>query len=276
MRPWRKRFLFLLWLLTVSPCALHAETDITLGVFPYVTAGQLAEFHAPLKNYIAKSLGRPTVLVTAPDFLTFDERTHLGEYDLILTAPHFGRLAERRDAYRRVARTLHNVQAVVLVPKDSDIRQLADLKGKRIMVAQPVSVIYQLAVEMLKQKGLMPGKNITIIDTRTHNNAMYAPLRNEADAGVTGILLWEKFTGKEKDRLRVIATTRGVPGFMLMAHPRMAKRDVDKLRQALLSFHKTPNGELYFSGAGLKGFGPIDDASMRSLDPYTAIITQPR
>jgi phosphonate transport system substrate-binding protein len=276
MRPWQKRFQHLLWLLAAAPCALHAETEITLGVFPYVTAGQLAEFHAPLKNYIAKSLGRPTVLVTAPDFLSFDERTHLGEYDLILTAPHFGRLAERRDGYRRVARTLHEVQAVFLVPKDSDIRQLEDLKGKRIMVAQPVSAIYQLAVDTLKKKGLEPGKNITIVDTRTHNNALYAPLRNEADAGITGILLWEKLTGEQKDQLRVIAISHGVPGFMLMAHPRVAKRDVDKLRQALLSFHKTPNGEAYFSATGLKGFGLIDDATMRSLDPYTSVIARPR
>jgi len=275
MQTWLKRFQFLLWLLAAAPCTLHAEADITLGVFPYVTAGQLAEFHAPLKNYIAKSLGRPTVLVTAPDFLTFDERTHLGQYDLILTAPHFGRLAERRDGYQRVARSLHEVRAVFLVPKDSDIQQLDDLKGKRIMVAQPVSVIYQLAVDMLKQKGLIPGKNITIIDTRTHNNALYAPLRNEADVGITGTLMWEKLTGEQKDKLRVIATSRGVPGFMLMAHPRMPKRDVDKLRQALLDFHKTPNGELYFTGAGLKGFGLIDDASMRSLDRYTSVITQP-
>jgi phosphonate transport system substrate-binding protein len=275
MCPMLRGIPLLLWLLAATPWAAYAAEEMTLGVFPYVTTGQLVELHTPLKNYLAKSLGRPTALVTAPDFLSFDERTHKGEYDLILTAPHFGRLAERRDGYQRVARTLHEVRAVFLVPKDSSIRRLEDLKGKRIMVAQPVSAIYQLAVDTLAKKGLIPGKNITIIETRTHNNALYAPLRHEADAGITGILLWEKLTGEQKDQLRVISISRGVPGFMLMANPHMPKQDVDRLRQAMLTFNTTPEGKAYFNASGLQGFGLIDDATMRSLDPYTSVITQP-
>jgi phosphonate transport system substrate-binding protein len=268
------RISYLLWLLLAISVPVHAAEEITLGVFPYVTSGQLVELHTPLKNYIAKSLSRPVVLVTAPDFLSFDDRTHHGEYDLILTAPHFGRLAEQRDGYQRVARTLHEVRAVFLVPKESNIRRIEDLKGKRIMVAQPVSVVYQLALETLSKKGLFPGKNVTIIETRTHNNALYAPLRNEADAGITGILLWEKLTGEQKNQLHLIATSPGVPGFMLMANPRVPKRDVNKLRQAMISFNKTSEGKSYFEKSGMKGFGPIDDATMRHLDPYTAVITR--
>ena len=269
-----KRVLPIVWLILATPMTVYAAEGITLGVFPYVTAGQLVEYHTPLKNYIAKSLSRPTELVTAPDFISFDERTHAGDYDLILTAPHFGRLAERRDGYQRVARTLHEVQAVFLVPKDSNIQKLEDLPGKRIMVGQPASVIYQMAVGDLAKKGLIAGKNITMIETRTHNNALYAPLRHEADVGITGILLWEKLTGEQKEKLRVIHISHGVPGFMLMAHPRISKRDVEKLRRALLTMGKTPEGKKYLNNTGLRGFGTIDDKTMIALDPYTRVITQ--
>ena len=69
------------------------KTPLTLGVFPYVSPVQLAAFHAPLKDYLTKSLGRPVTLVTAPDFNSFVDRTRDGQYDIIFTAPHLGRLA---------------------------------------------------------------------------------------------------------------------------------------------------------------------------------------
>jgi len=274
MRSWLRQIQFLLWLLVATPGVLHAEGEITLGVLPYVTAGQLVEYHTPLKNYIAESLGRPVALITAPDLPGFVERTGKHEYDLILTAPHFGRLAERRDGYQVVVRTLNEIQAAFLVRKDSDIQRLEDLKGKRIMVAQPISMMYQLSVGTLEKKGLVPGKNITIVEARTNNNALSAPLRDEADAGVTGILLWGLATGENKEKLRLIATSPSMPGFVLMAHKRMPKRDVDKLRKALLSFHTTATGEAYFTESGLKGFRLTDNKTMSKLDPYTKVLTE--
>jgi phosphonate transport system substrate-binding protein len=265
----------LLCLLLTMPAAAWAESEITFGLFPYVTTGQLIALHTPLKNYISETLGRPVVLVTAPDFAAFDQRTHAGDYDLILTAPHFGRVAERRDGYRRLARTLHEVRGVFLVRTESSLHDLADLKGKSVMMAQPLSILYQLAQETLRQHGLVAGKNITVIDTRTHNNALYAPLRNEADVGMTGVLLWETFKGEQKEQLRMIGATPGVAGFMLMAHKRLAPRDVARLRTAILGFAKTPAGERYFADTGLRGFARIDDATMRRLDPYTRVLTQP-
>ncbi len=58
------------------------------------------------------------------------------------------------------------------------------------MIAQRVSIIYQMAEHLLREKGLVPGESVTIVETRTHNNAMHAPLRGEADTSVTGTLLW--------------------------------------------------------------------------------------
>jgi len=274
MRSWLRQNQFLLWLLVAAPCVSHADGEITLGVLPYVTAGKLVEYHTPLKNYIAESLGRPVVLITAPDLLGFVERTEKSEYDLILTAPHFGRLAERRDGYQVVARTMNEIQAAFLVRKDSDVQRLEDLKGKRIMVAQPISMMYQLSVGTLEKKGLVPGKNITIVEARTNNNAMTAPLRNEAEAGITGILLWGLATAEQKEQLRLIGTSPSMPGFVLMAHKRVPKRDVDKLRKALLSFRTTPQGEAYFAASGLKDFVLMDSATMSSIDPYTKVLTQ--
>ncbi|MFP5409655.1 MAG: phosphate/phosphite/phosphonate ABC transporter substrate-binding protein [Gammaproteobacteria bacterium] len=262
--------------LALTPHARAVEpAPLVLGVFPYVTPGQLAQFHTPLKDYLARRLQRPVTLVTAPDFISFIDRTREGQYDLIITAPHMGRLAETRDGYQRVAQTGHTVQSVFLARKDSGIARIEDLKGRRVMVAQKSSIIYQMAEEMLRSKGLVPGESVTLIETRTHNNAMHAPLRGEADASVTGTLLWRVLEDEQKKQLRVIGASQEMPGFMLMANRRMSAPDVAKIRGLLLDFHSVPGSESYFATTGYQRFKLIDDRVMRSMDPYTVILTKP-
>lgn len=268
------RFLLALILLLPAPLTHAGQTPLTLGLFPYVSRVQLMEFHTPLKLYLEARLERPVELVTAPDFMTFVERTRKGEYDLILAAPHIGRLAERGAGYERLAMTGHQVQGVFLVRRDSDIKRLTDLRGKTVMVAQPVSIIYQMTVAHLRKAGLVPGRDVTLIETRTHNNALYAPARGEADASATGILLWINAEAALKEQLREIDRTPGTPGFTLMAHRRLGKQQISRIRQLLLAFGETPEGRAYFETTGLKGFHPIDDKTMKAVDPFTRVLLE--
>ena len=262
-------------LLGPSAASAGEKPALTLGVFPYVTPVQLAAFQAPLKDYLANSLGLPVTLVTAPDFDSFIERTRQGQYDIIITAPHLGRLAETRDGYKRVAQTSQSVQGFFLARKDSGIRKIEDLKGKTVMIAQKVSIVYQMAEQTLREKGLVPGESVTIIETRTHNNAMQAPLRGEADASVTGRLLWVLLDDKQKDQMRVIGTTPEAPGFLVMANPRMSTQEIEKIRKLLLDFNKMPGSEAYFTTNGYEKFQPVEDRVMKQLDPYIRIFLKP-
>ncbi len=245
-----------------------ASRPVVFGVFPYVSPAKLVQFHRPLKEWLESTLGRPVSLVSAPDFDTFIERTAAGRYDYILTAPHLGRLAQRRSGYQPIARTLHVVRGIYLARADSDIHSLDDLKNKTITMAARVSVIFQMAEHQLKQHGMRDGTNITIRETSTHNNAMYAPLRGESDASVTGILLWNKLGQGHKAQLRVIGTTPNAPGFFFMANPRIHESDIGRVREAIMQFHDTEEGAAYFRTTGLKGFAPITNDMLQALDPY--------
>ncbi len=256
----------------VTATVANAAQELSFGVIPYVSAGPLIQTQSPLKQYIAKVLGKPVNLVTAPDFRTFLDRTQKGEYDILFTAPHFGRLAEERDGYKSIVMTSHHVQGSFLARKDSPIKSLDDLNGKTVMIAQRLSMLFQLADATLQKKGLIDGKNITIIETRTHNNALYAPMRDEADASVTGVLIWHLLGQEFKDKLKVIGTTEKAPGFLLLVHPRMTAEIQNKLKDALLKFGGTPEGKAYFENTGFIGFEPISDNTMKALDPYTKVL----
>lgn len=274
MKTFIRYFRFII-LIAISGVASGAEIPLTLGIFPYVSRGQLVEYHTPLKLYLEKQLQQPVELVTAPDFAEFMARTQKGEYDLVLTAPHLGRLAETRDGYLRVAKTTHQVQGIFLARKDSGIRSLADLKGKTIMMAQPISIVYQMGVEQLRKSGLKPGQDVTVIGSRTHNNALYAPARHESDASVTGVVLWKQAEPDVRAALLEIGTTHQVPGFMLMAHKRLSPARIKRIQSAIFNFHKTNEGKFYFEITEFKHFEKIDDKTMKQLDPYTQVLTEP-
>lgn len=244
------------------------DTGLTFAIFPYVSPVQMVKFHNRLREFIQSTVDRPVTLVSAPNFKKFIKRTAAGDYDIIMTAPHLGRLAEVRDGYVPMVHTMHEVQGIYLVRKDSDIRQLQDLKGKTITLVGRAAIITQMVEQQLGQLGLDVGKDVEFRITRTHNNAMYAPLRGESEASVTGILLFNKIGQTDREKVRVIGKTPLAPGFMLMTHKRIDAEVHKKLKQALLGYGDTPAGKVYMNETGFKYFDPVTDDEMRFLDPF--------
>jgi len=260
-------FTMMAFLSALPPLAL-AGNALTFGVLPYVSPGQLIKQHGPLKHYLAKTLRQPVVLVTAPGFGAFAERTRRGDYDIVFTAPHLGRLANTHDGYQVLARTGHQVRGMFIARRDSAIRRLEDLRGKRLMMAAPRSMLFLMGKETLRQHGLALGREVVWGKTRTHNNALNAPLRGKADAALTGIVMWRQLDPRQKKQLRLIGSTPPQPGFIMLAHPRLPKALATRIRQALLDFQHTAEGKNDFTTRALKGFAPIAADDLVPLDPY--------
>ena len=270
MRVVRNFFAGLVLPLTIFSAAVadEATKNLQFGIFPYVSPVQMVEFHNPLRTRLQEALGTDVTLVSAPGFKEFVKRTREGQYDIILTAPHLGRLAEVQSEYQRVAQTQHEVQGVYLVREDSSLQSLSDLEGKTITMVGRAAIITQMVEHQLRQLGLEDGRNVTFRITRTHNNAMYAPLRGESEASVTGILLFNKIGEKDRQKVRIIGKTPTAPGFMLMTGKRIGAAQHEKIAEAALNFAATPEGKKYMAVTGLKRFDPVDKAQMEALDPY--------
>lgn len=264
------------WGLGWAASVAMAAEALLFGVYPYLSPTQAIEQYAPLQEYLAKTLNRPVEMVSAPDFPSFIERTRKGEYDIVFTAPHMGRLAEKRDGWRRVAQTGYQMEIVVLVRTDADLRQLEDLRGKSIAVGARDSMTYQIVSEALGKKGLHLERDVKVLETPSFSNVMHALARGEADAGATSRRLWSMAPEAQRNAVREIFVSHPSPGFLVMAHPRLGSGTIQTLQKALVNFAATPEGEVYFQKTRQIDFRPIDDAVMRRIDPYTAILTPDR
>lgn len=261
-------------LLLTAPAAALDE-NLVFGVYPYLSPTQIVEQFTPLNAHLANALGRPVTLRSAPDFTRFVERTRAGEYDIIFTAPHMGRVAEKRDGYRPLAQSGYQIIVVAMVKNDSPVRSPEDLRNRSLAVGAKMSMTYQIMNQALIKSGLELGRNVNFIDTASFSNVLDAILRGEAAAGATGTLLWDNAPAAQRAQLREIYRSPPAPGFLLLGHPRLDAATLKKLQAALLDFAKTPAGQAYFAKTQLIDFRPLDAATLKRIDPYTAIFDAP-
>lgn len=271
---------FLLTVLFTSAAVSIVKADsgtdeLIFGIYPYLSSSQMVAQFSPLGDHLAKELGRPVSLRSAPDFEKFIERSRNGEYDIIFTAPHLGRLAEQRDGYRALAQTGYSIVIVLLARNDGPIRKLADLKGNSLAVGSRLSMSYQMVERALVEQGLSIGRDVRFVNTANFSNVLEALVRKEADAGATGTLLWDNAPPEKHQVLHEVWRSQTVPGFLLLAHPRIGPAALKRLEQAIVDFGGTPAGKLYFEKTQQIDFRPVSAAAMKSIDPYTAFLGKP-
>jgi len=256
---------FVLLIQTTSAFALK---PLVLGIFPYVSAEKLIRHQKGLKDHLEQGIGRPVSIVTAKNFKVFIKNAKAGAYDLVYAAPHLARLLERDYDYQRIAMTTHQIQGLFVVRKTAPYKQLSDLRNRRIALVSPLAVLSQMARKELRDVGLKANEDYTVIKMNNYNNAVFSVINNDSDAAVTGIKIWKILARQYKDKLGVLAPTRPIQGFMIMAKPDIDLETVQKLQQLGLSFNDTAAGKRYlFNGIKL-----IDNQSMKNLDEFTTIL----
>jgi len=270
--------LFLGISLLLPGIATSAATDmpnaLSLGVFPYFDATTLAKLHKPLKQHLSNASGQPIRMVTAPSFSAFKQRTAQARYDIIVTAPHLGRMAEKEAGYEWLAFTSNQSRAIFLTHERTGIETIADLKGTTLALPPKPAIIHQLALTQLEKHALRPHTDVTIRPRRSHSDALYMVIRGVTDAAAVGGPTWNRYAAPEKAQLKKIGESGPIPGFAIMVHPRIASQIRTALREALFEFPGTAPGESYFDSTGLEGIRKPENADFELLDHYLAKIAE--
>lgn len=279
MEPYLRRSLALLWLLLGLGwgSSAWAATEppgesLVFGIYPYLSPSEIVTYFSPLADYLQQQLGREVELRSAPDFNAFIDRTRGGDYDLIFTAPHLGRLAQKQSAFQPLAQSGWRIEVLVVTRKEGALQQLDDLKHHSLAIGAKLSMTYQLVNHALALRGLQLEREVEFIQTASFSNVIEAVVRGEADAGATGTILWQRAPEAQRAALKEIYRSESVPGFLLLSHPRLGEARYRQLRQALLSFATSAAGQRYFSTTGQIDFRPLDEETMRSLDPFTGVL----
>lgn len=218
---------------------------ITLGVLPHQELPKHPEFYIPLTDYLTKQTGITVEIVVLNDINEFRKKTQDGSLDMLLCYPIQYVQTNRDAGYRAIAKLKGEpFCGIIVVRKDTGFEKVSDLTGKRIAFSHPSD--YASAVltreTMIERFNLDYYKEIKPIFIGTGERALMAVHNGEADAAGAAIYELNSLDKKTKDTLKVILKSPPYSQIPISVHPSLPDYVVNKIKDALLTMHETPEG----------------------------------
>ena len=255
--------------LLCAGAARAAESSLEVGVFPYLSTQAILTTYQPVRLHLETALKRPVQLSTAHDFSAFVARTQRGDYDLVITAPHFARLAQREAGYVPLAQYTRELRGVVLVAANSPIKSITELRGQSIAVPSRLAIMSMMGLRLLATGGLRPGRDFTLQVASSHTSAVLSVKNGENAAALTEASALRQMPAELVRSVRVLATTGQVQSVVFLAHARLARRERERLKTELLRFAQdTGAGRAFLKSTGFGGLRAVTEKDLHALDSY--------
>ena len=230
------------------------DAAIEIGIIPTLSTRTILTTYQPLREYLEEQIKQPVILVTAPDYQTFIERTQRGEYRFVITAPHFARLAQAEAGYVPMVRVKRELRGILVVRADSNIKTINDLRGKIVSTPENIAVVTMLGLQLLREHGLEPGRKVTVRAYASFNSAVLAVQNGESDAAFTAQTALNQMPEETRSALRTIATTSAVPHNIFLASKKVPPNEVERMTRLLLDFSEDKSRGVPFFEKRLPGY----------------------
>ena len=253
------------------PAASWAQTaskPLRLGVLPNISARILLTHYQPMREYLSEQLKREVVIETSTNFKTFAQSTSRGEYDLIVTAPNLGLVAKVDQGWKPLASYEPKIPALLVALKQNPNDDVKQLRGKKLALSNPQSLVALVGLKWLSEQGLTQDKDYQV--TLAANDESLGVLLNGGEAPMAMMSMGEYKAKSEAMRatLRVVKVMKELPGFMVMSNPKMPAQESAQLQAAMRAFPQTTLGKRYFELSGFKNIGPVDEDGMAFLSSF--------
>jgi len=220
-------------------------TQYKFGVFPFMPMQALIKYYNSVAMDFTHSVHKRVIAQSRPTFKLFTEELVNETYDLIFIQPFDYPVAYEHN-YRPLARRADDLDMIIVTRNDSEIKSIKDLEGKILANPPQESAITTVVSKVLNDSGLSGENKITMIYTGNHFACMQMVLVGKADAcsTTTPVLKhWEVSQLKTK-KLHVIYKSGTIPHTLFMAHKRVPAEDQEKIKNAILTWDKRPEGKM--------------------------------
>ena len=223
--------------------------------------------HKGLLDTLAQALGRPLRFSTRPTYDAYTKALLAGEFDLAIMPPHVAVWLATRDDWELEAKYEVRLSAL-LVARDAPPSITPEaLRGRRIALGDPDSIVSLVARETLTRLGLVPQRNFTLVLTASHGASLQALANGSVDYAIVANTVYGQFRARYPS-LQAVPFGPDVPHLMAAARRALPEALRTRFRAALLSFHETEAGRRFFADTGYRRFVPITEADFAEMAPF--------
>lgn len=249
----------------------QAQPPLELGLLPNLGARTLVAQYRPMREYLEHSLGRGVQLSTAPHWSAFHRRALSYEYDLMVTAIHLARLAQLDRDYQPLVQMMPDIECLLVCAAARPLRSVVDLRGHTLVLSNPQSLVAVRGLHWLAEQGLEQARDFRLARMQTDDSAATALVRGDAIAALVSHGEFRATPDPIRMQLQVVSRFAWVPGFVVMASPRLEAQTSHAVRTALLAFDaRSAQGKSFFELTGVQGMRALPDGQMESMDPLVA------
>lgn len=259
----------------ITVFAAEQTGGLVIGIAPFLPVKTLVQNYAPLRDYLEIKLNEPVTIVSAPDYKTYYKCIQKHDYHIIITTASSAYVAYTDYAYTPLLQPLNFTHPVVVIGKDQQITKLTELRNKTIAMSDATAVVSMQGLQMLRDFGLQPGRDVSIKNLQNHSAAVNYVITGEVDAAIVSDRALMQMPATIKDKVKVIYTWEqgAAPGIVYMGSPDMPSDRLKLINSTILEFvRSTPEGKKMMLDTGYGDLVPVNLDDLRALAPYGVLL----
>lgn len=249
----------------LSGPASAAAQELKFGFTPVLSEADMRAEFEPLMTYLSDAIGQKVVLYIAKNYGDLRTQMEAGAVDIGSFSPFAYVDAARGGKIRIIAQSILDGSAtyrgIIVARKDSGLKKVADLEGKRFAFVDPKSASgYVYPRAMLVEKGVTPERYFKeTIFAGGHDKVIAAVLEGRVDAGAIydGALGVEKTKGVPTENLVTLASTDPIPHDAIAVRIGMDEALAKKIQAALVDLDKSEAGRRVIANSKKKLTGHV-------------------
>jgi phosphonate transport system substrate-binding protein len=257
----------------------YGPKTVKVAVLPLYSAIILYDRYDPLMRYLSQKTGYEFKLVIPKDFEDFMQVVKSGRADFSYQNPYIFALIDREVKIKPLVTTIgedspsadvmeggDRFSGVIITRHDSKIRDIRDLKNKKVLITSPKSAGGYLSQRIyLMHAGIDTEKHMKITDAKRQENVILGVYRGEADAGFvreSALVVWKDVVDMKK--IRVLAKTTSLPNWPFASCGRSDALLAEDVKHLLIGLKDGP----ILKAAHIKGFKAANEAEFEVFRSY--------
>jgi len=220
----------------------NRESDLLMGVAPFMSPDKLFKRLNPLRNYLKEKLNREIVIELSRNPAQLIERTDTGRYDFLFTGPGFALRAFDSGLYLPGAIPGNLTTSVLLVSSSSAIKSIEQLKGKVISTPPKKGAAAIVIPSFFRANGFAKKDIPKMIPYASHNAAFLAAQNGDVDAAFIAGFGYRDIVASGA-QVREIARTKPFPGISFIVAKRLPENQRESLISAIVGLNNSSQGK---------------------------------
>lgn len=237
----RRRLLALALILSAASAAIAQETN----AYRFSPVNQYdiqltAAYWNPIINYVSEKSGVKLNLKLGRTSADTTSYVLAQEVEFVFTNHLFSPEREQLGWKVLARRQLPPVHGQIVVPTDSPITDLTQLKDQEVAFPGPEALVaYKFPYAHLLSKGI----NVRVVFGGNQNGALAQLFSGKVKAVGGNSQLIEGYAKRESKSFRVLWSSEPVHDLALMASSKVPEKDVQAVTRAFVGMHKDPKGK---------------------------------